>query len=126
MRHIIERISCVLDGQARGVVDYDCRSRDQLLEANPGSAEDALKGIQDSMDKLGIEAEIPLQVRESVHQDSPAVAIASTLERELMSLVSHTIHHLAIIALLARGAGHQLRSDIGKAPSTIKYERSTS
>jgi len=126
MRHIIERISCVLDGRDQGLVDYDSRARDQLLEANPESAGSALTGIQDSLATLGSDQEAPLQVKESVHQDNPAVAVASTLERELMSLVSHTIHHLAIIALLARSAGHPLRGDIGKAPSTIIYERSSS
>ena len=126
MRHIIERISCVLDGQDRSLVDYDSRARDQLLEANPERASSALSGIQDTLANLDSDQQVPLQVRESVHQDNPAVAVASTLERELMSLVSHTIHHLAIIALLARNAGHPLRNDIGKAPSTIIYERSSS
>ena len=126
MRHIIERISCVLDSQPEGLVDYDARARDRLLEANPENATSALEGIRELLATLGAESEVPLQVKESVHQDNPAVAVASTLERELMSLVSHTIHHLAIIALLARSAGHQLRDDIGKAPSTIIYERSAS
>jgi len=125
MRHIIERISCVLDGQGHGLVDYDCRARDRLLEANPETAGSALSGIQDTLNELDSNQETQLLVRESVHQDNPAVAVASTLERELMSLVSHTIHHLAIIALLARTAGHPLPNDIGKAPSTIIYERSS-
>lgn len=126
MRHIIERISCVLDGRAEGLVDYDCRARERQLEANPESAGVALMTIQETLMDLGSDQQSELQVRESVHQDNPAVAVASTLERELMSLVSHTIHHLAIIALLARTAGYPLRDDIGKAPSTIIYERSSS
>lgn len=126
MRHIIERISCVLDGLSRNMVDYDSRARDQLLEANPESADSALTGIQDALAALEMNQRVPVQVRESVHQDNPAVAVASTLERELMSLVSHTIHHLALIALLARSAGYPLRDDIGKAPSTIIHERSSS
>jgi uncharacterized damage-inducible protein DinB len=126
MRHIIERIACVLDGQEHGVVDYDCRARDRLLESNPETATSALEAIQDTLATLEAGATVALEVRESVQQENPAVAVASTLERELMSLISHTIHHLAIIALLSRGAGHPLRDDIGKAPSTLIYERQSS
>lgn len=125
MRHIIERISCVLEGQEQGLVDYDSRARDQLLETNPENAGNALNSIRNALAELVSNPQETLQVQESVHQDNPAVAVASTLERELMSLVSHTIHHLAIIALLARGAGHPLRDDIGKAASTILYERAS-
>ena len=124
MRHIIERVYCVLDGQVQGLVDYDARPRDQLLETDPEEAGSALLEIRDKLVTLDNYREYPLQVMESVHQENPAVAVASNLERELMSLVSHTIHHLAIIVLLARAAGHPLRADIGKAPSTIIYERS--
>ncbi len=62
-------------------------------------------------------------VKEFVLPSSPAVEINSTLERELMGLITHSIHHLAIIALLAKSFGHQMDSDFGKAPSTIVYER---
>ena len=123
MRHIIERISCVLDGREQGLVNYDSRARDQVLEASPEAAAQALQQFQDTLADLDSDGEI-LQVRESVHQDCPAVAVASSLERELMSLISHTIHHLAIIALLARRLDCPLRREIGKAPSTLIYERS--
>ena len=56
---------------------------------------------------------------------SPAVEINSTLERKLMGLVTQSIHHLAIIALLAKSFGHQMGGDFGKAPSAIVYEPST-
>ena len=40
-------------------------------------------------------------VKEFVLPSSPAVEFNSTLERELMGLITHSIHHLTIIALLA-------------------------
>ena len=64
-----------------------------------------------------------ITVKESVLPTKPAIEITSTMERELMGLITHSIHHLAIIALIARSFGHQLDSDLGKAPSTIAYER---
>ena len=66
-----------------------------------------------------------IDFKEFVLLFSPAVEINSTLERELMGLVAHSIHHLAIIALLAKSFDHQMCSDFGKAPSAIVYEPST-
>jgi len=125
MRHIIERIVCVLDGQEQGRVDYDHRARDPLLESDPTIAASTLATMQLRLEDLKPESAVTIEVRESVQPDNPAVVVISTLDRELMSLISHTIHHLAIIALLSRGAGYPLRVEIGKAPSTLLYERNS-
>jgi len=126
MRHIIERIACVLDGLESGLVDYDHRARDFEMASDPQTAVRALTRIQKALACLGPGCSPVLRVSESVHEDQPAVTVDSSLERELMSLVSHTIHHLAIITMLARSLGHPLADHIGKAPSTIIYERSVS
>ena len=123
MRHIIERISCVLEGLTGGRVDYDQRDRDITLETSPEAATLALRGIQRTLLILEVDSGATLEVAETVHADSPVVAVPSTLDRELMSLVSHTVHHLAIISLLSTSAGYPLAIDIGKAPSTLLYER---
>ncbi len=65
-----------------------------------------------------------IDVKEFVLLYSPAVEINRALERELMGLVPHSIHHLAIIALRAKSFGHQMGTDFGKAPSAIVYELS--
>ena len=39
-----------------------------------------------------------------------------------MGLVTHSIHHLAIIALIVKSYGYEMDSDFGKAASTILYE----
>jgi hypothetical protein len=51
------------------------------------------------------------------------VSITSTVDRELMALITHSIHHLAIIALIVKSYGYEMDDDFGKAPSTIVYER---
>ena len=122
-RHIIERILCVLEGLSCGTVNYDIRARNHKLETCSASAEYALGEICSRLRALEPDLGHKLQVVESVQQDGAAVAVASSLERELMSLVSHTIHHLAIIALLARSRGIRVGADIGKAPSTLIHER---
>ena len=123
VRHIIERVLCVLEGMETGQVDYDCRARQRLLEESPAAALRALESLKARLAMLPTEANIPLQARESVHPEVQPVAIASTLNRELMSLISHTTHHLALISLLARSRGIELAAEIGKAPSTLIHER---
>ena len=49
---------------------------------------------------------------------------ASTLSRELQFLVSHTVHHDALIAAAARALGVATEPDFGIAPSTLKANAS--
>jgi hypothetical protein len=65
-----------------------------------------------------------LMVSETVHHRGFLVRVASTAERELMGLVSHSIHHLAIIPLLAEALGHSVDQNFGKAPSTFVFKNS--
>ena len=39
-----------------------------------------------------------------------------------MGLITHSIHHLAIIAMIARSASFSVPPNLGKAPSTIAAE----
>ncbi|GAB5499727.1 MAG: hypothetical protein PsegKO_20380 [Pseudohongiellaceae bacterium] len=122
VRHILERYQSFLAGLPEGCVDYDARNRDRSLEENPRSAEFALVTILRRMGALQVDSR-PLRVRESVLPDAPVGEAASTQARELLALVSHTTHHLAMIAMLARPLGYDLDDSFGKAAATIIHER---
>ena len=125
VRHILERFQCFLSGLNEGSIDYDARKRDRSLETNKQAALFALTTVSRRIEELGLQdhAGQELNIRESVHpQLEPALA-SSSVERELVSLISHSVHHLAIIAMLARPLGYQFDSDFGKAPSTIIHEK---
>ncbi|AFP29100.1 hypothetical protein MRBBS_0162 [Marinobacter sp. BSs20148] len=47
--------------------------------------------------------------------------VKTSVERELVFLASHTIHHTAIIGMLAEQAGVKVSSDFGVHPSTLRY-----
>ncbi|MFW5688937.1 MAG: hypothetical protein ACOC1U_05120, partial [Spirochaetota bacterium] len=65
----------------------------------------------------------PVLVRTEVRSASgSAVEAASTLERELAVLASHTVHHYAIIALLLRVQDVDVPASFGVAPSTLRHE----
>jgi len=57
-----------------------------------------------------------------LHNSAGARQVVSTsVERELVFLASHTIHHMAIIGMLAEQAGMEVSSDFGVHPSTLRY-----
>ncbi len=126
VRHILDRFNSVFAGLQDGYIDYDARKRDKSIENSLDTAKFALATVGrrirdvDVSDALGS----IVTVSESVHHQLSAVSSSSTVDRELMGLVTHSIHHLAIIALIAKNYGYQMNEDFGKAPSTIVYERS--
>ncbi|MFK7865010.1 MAG: hypothetical protein AB8B95_12385 [Pseudohongiellaceae bacterium] len=125
MRHILDRYQCLLTGLPKLQVDYDARKRDREIENNAEAACFAIASFSKRVAELEL-AEFssrPLKVRETVFHLAESVAVSSTIERELMSLVSHSIHHLAIISMLAQDLGYELESHFGKAPSTIVFEQ---
>jgi hypothetical protein len=126
IRHILDRFHCVFAGLNDGFIDYDARKREQAIENSPDAASFALASVARRIQDLDLAHRLSntITVRESVHSEGPVVAIPSSVGRELMGVVTHSIHHLAIIALSVKAFGYQLDDDLGKAPSTIMYERS--
>ena len=50
---------------------------------------------------------------------------ASTGRRELQFLLSHSVHHYAIIAMICGQHEIEVPEGFGVAPSTLKYREST-
>ena len=125
IRHILDRFLCFLAGLPEASIDYDARKRDKSIENNLDAATFALASVARRIESLDMLNTLgtSISVRESVHHLGPSVAMPSTVGRELMGLVTHSIHHLAIIALIVKSYGYEIDSDFGKAPSTIRYER---
>lgn len=125
LRHVIERFQCFFNGLSSSSIDYDRRKRDLSIANNLEAANFALASIKKRLESLeDWDPALPvLSVQELVLLSGTPVNISSTLGRELLGLISHTTHHLAIVALLVKSMGYQLDRDFGKAPSTIQHER---
>jgi hypothetical protein len=74
-----------------------------------------------------LDSEMPLKVRleEGGEQPDPSSWSCSSVRRELQSLVSHTVHHYALIALMLQLNGVEPTEEFGVAPSTLKQWRAT-
>ena len=123
MRHVLDRFQCFFTGLPDSMIDYDARKRDSAIEENLEAAQFAVATIGRRIAALQPSAEASIAVRESVHHLSPKITLQSSVARELMGLITHTTHHLAIIGLIARDLGYSLSRDFGKAPSTMVFER---
>ena len=58
----------------------------------------------------------------SVKQDSPYWG-ASSLSRELQFLLSHLVHHQALVAVMLRVYGFVPTEEFGVAPATLENRR---
>lgn len=122
-RHVLDHYDAFLDGVATGTVNYDARKRDESTESRRDVAERRLRDVRASIDAL---REAPLadsvNVRMDCGSDCEATAVSS-VARELQFLVSHTVHHDALIAAAARQLGVDVDSCYGVAPSTLRFVR---
>lgn len=121
LRHCIEHYQSFLAGMGSGKVDYDDRKRDQRIETVTTEAETALGEIATTLDSL-LEGEPPVGLL--VKMDCGGDEIEwqpSTMGRELQFLVSHTVHHFAMIGGICRALEVELPEHFGVAPSTLRH-----
>jgi hypothetical protein len=116
IRHIIEHYQAFLCGMDDGELDYENRTRDPLVENDPAVAGALLEAMAERLGDLG-----PSLANRTVNY---GVATETSLLRELEFLLSHTIHHYALVAVMARLQGFEPEPTFGIAPSTLKFQRS--
>lgn len=125
-RHVLDHYRAFLDGLSTDVLNYDVRQRDPLVERDTAAATRAAEDIMVRMEEIpDPQLSQSIQISANVIEDGKSVVdwSGSTVRRELMYLLSHTVHHYAIIRLLATQAGVELDADFGVAPSTIAHRR---
>jgi hypothetical protein len=125
IRHCIEFYQCFFAGLPRGTVDYDRRERNPKIAADRRAALIAMRGLIGQLrDFKANDLELAV-FAESEGRGSLDCPQASSIERERTFLLSHTIHHFAIVGLLLKLQGIEPPADFGVAPSTLAHWRRT-
>ena len=122
LRHILDfygRFLDTLESEVDGRIDYDNRIRDTRIETSLDHAKSALRNTIDRLHSLSSDPARLERALEIRSDGSPW--IQSNTERELQSLVSHTVHHYALIAVALRAAGVDPGTEFGVAPSTLRH-----
>ena len=120
-RHVLEHYRCFVSQLADGLLCYDKRERDQQLECD---ADYALRTINELIEKIAsLSAEDATQslLIEDEQTSTPAF---TSLNRELLFLQSHTVHHYAIIGAMTRAFGNQPDAEFGVAIATRVHQQS--
>ncbi len=128
MRHCLDYFICLLRGLDSDLVDYDARDRDSEVASNPEIFQDRLREVMDRLQEASTPERLnaPLRLRQTVAADGRSWTVGTTLERELVFLAGHCVHHLAIASLLAQLMGVPVASELGMAYSTAIHKRSRS
>ena len=127
VRHNLDHFLCLKSGLASGRVDYDARDRDEFLETNPEYAASKMEELitfTHSLESENLDQPLQVKMDSGAGHEEDAHWSQSSLRRELQFLISHTIHHYALIATLCTREGLDLPAEFGVAPSTLRYRNS--
>jgi hypothetical protein len=117
-RHIVEMFQCLNRNYNSGIVNYDKRDRNKLIQTNTDFAIQAILDIKDGILKENKNLEL--------HQmmDGIAIKIQSNYYRELLYNLEHCIHHQALIKVaILKSEKITVDSNFGVARSTIEYRK---
>ena len=118
VRHCLDHVSALVSADPSVPLSYDSRHRGTAVETDPAEALrqiSRLKGALDIWSTRSLDDPIPVT---SMISSTAAVTGWSTLARELAFVISHTIHHQAIIGVLLAVHGHAVPERFGHSPST--------
>jgi len=119
VRHIIEMFICLNDGYETGIVNYEKRKRDYVIESQKEVAGKLLREICESLDKENK----ALVLQGSYNEDTEVlIAFDTNYYREIAYNLEHTIHHMALIKVGIREVSDmEIPEGYGVASSTIKF-----
>jgi hypothetical protein len=122
-RHALDHYTSLLAGAASGVIDYDLRERDPRLECEADVAMMRIVELMDELERLdrGL-LDRPAALRTGADETPEGTdSSPSSVRRELHFLLSHTVHHYALIAMLLARRGVEVDETFGVAPSTLRH-----
>lgn len=122
VRHVIEFYQCLVNGIEHGVIDYDARQRNLELEKSLAFSLDTLKSIIDTIDSLDNPSQ-PLLLAVAYEPDNQDF-IDTTLIREMVYMIEHSIHHYALIriGIQENFSSIEIPKHFGVAYSTIQHQ----
>lgn len=123
VRHVLDHVTALLEPAEPGLVDYDTRRRGTLVEHHRPTAIAELRRVAFDLFHLPAADESrPVHLSAVIAANGDRVAATSSVGRELVFVLSHTVHHQAIVALLLASEGRKTPQRFGVAPSTLSAE----
>lgn len=122
-RHVLEFYDCLFLGLSSGIVNYDARQRNSLLETDKAYALETIKTLLQYLETLV--SDVPLHLQ--VGMDNRGNSVPTSLYRELVYNSEHCVHHLALIRIAVETSfpAIGLPGHFGVASSTIQYQNAS-
>jgi hypothetical protein len=115
-RHIVEMFQCLNRNYDSGLVNYDKRDRNVLIQTNTDFAIQMILDIKNEITKENKNLELQQMI------DGVAIKIESNYHRELLYNLEHCIHHQALIKVaVLKCESVAVNENFGVARSTIEY-----
>lgn len=121
VRHCLDHVAALVGCVESGRLDYDHRRRGTPVETSVAAAHEAIGTLIESLSSLPADAPSRM-LRLSVMMtcDGASVEVASSVGREFAYVLSHTVHHNAIIGAMVKTLGGVTPERFGYAPSTLR------
>jgi hypothetical protein len=119
VRHCLDHVSALLAGTRTGLCAYDRRQRGTDVETSRAAAIDAITDVMIDLlhlDTAALDSEVFVETQ--LDPSGAMVITRSSVGREVAFLVSHTIHHNAIVGQMMRARGLDVAPRFGVAPAT--------
>lgn len=122
LRHTLEFFLCLEKGTAEGVINYDKRNHDVLIEEDKFIALATIGKIAEFVKSNAPSKPLLLEIGYNSHNDA-CEAIPTTFLRELTYNIEHAVHHMAIMKIGLREVAPYLRlpENFGVAVSTVRH-----
>lgn len=121
VRHIIELFICLEKGYEKGVVNYEKRKRDLLIETDKDFANNLLQAIYANLEKPN--KKLLLESNYDEHS-AETLTVTTNYYREIIYNLEHTVHHMALIRVgINEVSAITVPDGFGVASSTIKYRK---
>jgi uncharacterized damage-inducible protein DinB len=122
VRHSLDHVRCLVRGVREGVIDYDRRERGTPVESLRCAALAEIERLAGELRAIPAAAQSQrLTLVGVVTGDGPAVHVQTTVGRELVFTLSHTIHHDALVAVMVAILGVLPPPRFGYAPATLAH-----
>jgi hypothetical protein len=117
-RHIVEMFQCLNKNYDLGIVNYDKRERNVLIQTNTDFAVQMILDVKNSIQKENKKLELQQMI------DGTAIKIESNYYRELLYNLEHCIHHQALIKVaILKFENIAVHENFGVARSTVEYRK---
>ena len=123
VRHCLDHVEALERAIGGGACCYDDRVRGTAVEDDPAVACARIAACRLRLSALDPTVlPRPLSLRSRISTDGVTVLAPTTVAREVAFVISHTVHHAALIAVRLEDLGGERPERLGLAPTTPTLE----